>query len=115
MSLDNRTRRRKSYNVVGHAHELTFSCYRRYPFLKADRCCQWLAESIEEARRKLDFWVWAYAFMPDHVHLVVYPFGEQYEMSRILEVIKRPVGEMAIGYSSTRDGACYAFGRRNRK
>jgi putative transposase len=29
--------RRKAFNTPGHAHELTFSCYERFPFLKAER------------------------------------------------------------------------------
>jgi putative transposase len=56
-------------NEPGHAHELTFSCYRRFPFFSRDRVCQW----IEEARTSLDFDVWAWVFMPDHVHLFVRP------------------------------------------
>jgi putative transposase len=98
MSFSNRTRRRQSYNIKGHAHELTFSCYRKYPFLKADRCCQWLAETIELARNKHDFSLWAFVFMPDHVHLIIHPRGDTYKISRILETIKRPVGVKAIRY-----------------
>ena len=98
MSRENRASRRKSYDIPGHAHELTFSCYRRYPFLGAERCCQWLADAIQKARKSQAFWVWAYVFMPDHVHLIVYPSASQYKMARILETIKRPVGEQAIAY-----------------
>jgi hypothetical protein len=36
---------RKAINTPGHAHELTFSCYQRFPFLKAERTCQWLADA----------------------------------------------------------------------
>ena len=98
MSFANRQSRRKSYNIAGHAHELTFSCFRRYPFLKAEHCCQWLAEAILAARERHDFALWGYVFMPDHVHLIIFPRGEQYEISRILEAIKRPVGVQAIRY-----------------
>lgn len=98
MSFANRQSRRKSYNIAGHAHELTFSCYRRYPFLKAERCCQWLADAINDARERLNFALWGYVFMPDHVHLIIFPRGEQYAISRVLESIKRPVGVQAIRY-----------------
>jgi putative transposase len=96
MSQQNRSRRRQSYNIPGHAHEVTFSCYRRYGFLKAERTCHWLAEAIQEARQSQAFWLWAFVFMPDHVHLIIYPYREEYDMGRILETIKRPVGEKAI-------------------
>ena len=59
----------QSYDVPGHAHELTFSCYHLYPFLNAQRTCLWLAQAIEQARSELKFYVWAYVFMPEHVHL----------------------------------------------
>src|SRR6476620_5993381 len=98
MSRDNRHSRRKSYNIPGHAHELTFSCYKRYPFLGAERCCQWLAEAIAKARESQKIRVWAFVFMPDHAHLIVYPYASKYKMSRILEAIKQPVGAKAIAY-----------------
>src|SRR5207253_11478290 len=40
-------------------------------------------------------------FMPDHVHLIVYPYAEPYSVARILETIKRPVGAKAIRYLET--------------
>ncbi len=98
MSLSNRQSRRKSFNILGHAHELTFSCYQRHPFLRADRCCQWLAEAIDQARQRQDFALWAFVFMPDHAHLIVYPRSESHDMGRIMESIKRPVGSKAIRY-----------------
>ena len=61
-----RSMRRPAINEPGHAHELTFTCYRRFEFLKAERTCAWLAEAIEQARREQDFALWAYVFMMDH-------------------------------------------------
>ncbi|OHB61113.1 MAG: hypothetical protein A2167_08085 [Planctomycetes bacterium RBG_13_46_10] len=65
----------KRYNISGHAHELTFSCYRNQKFLLSDRTCQWLIESIEKAKVKHNFSLWAFVFMPDHVHLLIKPTG----------------------------------------
>jgi len=91
-------RKRRAYNDPGHAHELTFSCYKSYPFLKAERACLWLAESIQKAREQSDFDLWAYVFMPDHVHLVVRPRRSTYDISAILRAIKEPVGRRAASY-----------------
>jgi hypothetical protein len=33
-------KKRKSYNIVGHAHELTFSCYHQYAYLNNPICCK---------------------------------------------------------------------------
>jgi putative transposase len=89
---------RKNINEPGHAHELTFSCYRRFPFLKSEQTCQWLAEAIENARSRECFSLWAYVFMPDHVHLLIYPHSSDYDMADIRKAIKKPVAERAIKY-----------------
>ncbi|HCS50240.1 transposase [Rubinisphaera sp.] len=89
---------RKNIHEPGHAHELTFSCYRNFPFLKAEQCCQWLADSIDLARKKYQFQLWAYVFMPDHVHLIVFPHKEFTDIALIRKAIKQPVGQNAIEY-----------------
>ncbi len=90
--------RRHAFNEPGHAHELTFSCHRRFQFLIAERTCQWLANAIDQARTQLDFALWAYVFMPEHVHLIVHPRGADYDIPTILKKIKEPTGRMAITY-----------------
>jgi len=91
-------RHRRNYNEPGHAHELTFSCYQKYPFLKADRTCQWLLEAIHAARVRWDFELWAYVFMPDHAHLIIRPRDACYDMGTIRRAIKAPVARRAIAY-----------------
>ncbi len=89
---------RRNYNDPGDAHELTFSCYRRYPFLKAERTRLWLAEALDQARGELSFDVWAYVFMPEHVHLIVHPRALVYDIALVRQAIKEPVGRKAIKY-----------------
>lgn len=96
--MSNRSNRRRSYNDPRHAHELTFTCYHRFRFLSSDRTCGWLAEAIEEARVRLDFALWAFVFMPEHVHLIIWPRQPDYAVSNILKAIKSPVGKRAIAY-----------------
>ena len=96
-----RRMRRPAANESGHAHELTFGCFRGYPFLQAERTCQWLADAIDEARRELDFALWAYVFMPEHVHLLVWPRRPVYDIGQILRRIKEPVGRKAIKHLQT--------------
>ncbi len=90
--------RRRQFNEPGHAHELTFSCYRRYKFLQKERTCQWLIEALNVARQKHDFAIWAFVFMPEHVHLIIYPRSPQYSLQAILSGIKTPVSRRAISY-----------------
>jgi putative transposase len=96
--MDHRTRlqRRRSFDELGHAHELTFSCYHSYRFLQAERTCLWLAQSIEQARQRWDFALWAYVFTPEHVHLIVWPRRSESKVAMILKAIKQPVGRRAV-------------------
>jgi putative transposase len=89
---------RRSFDEPGHVHELTFSCYRRYRLLSAERTCDWLARAIDGARERRSFDLWAYVFMPDHVHLIVHPHGPAASVAAILKAIKQPVGRRAFVY-----------------
>jgi putative transposase len=84
-------KRKVTYNVPGHAHFVTYSCHQRLPLLSKDRSCQWVVDAIDKARVKLDFDLWAYVIMPEHVHLLIHPRRETYSMRGILAALKRPV------------------------
>lgn len=88
----------KRVNIPGDAHELTFSCYHNQPFLHSERTCQYLAIAIDNARDKYDFSLWAYVFMPDHVHLLICPNHPQYSISSILASIKQSTARRALNY-----------------
>jgi putative transposase len=98
-------RTRRTYNVPGHAHELTFSCYRKFEFLKAERTCLWLAEAIEAVRTEMDVGLWAYVFMPDHVHLIIRPRRPVYDVASILRAIEEPVGRRAAWFIAKISGS----------
>lgn len=93
-----RRRHRRNYNEPGHAHELTFSCFRGFQFLKAERTCEWLHDAIIAARKTHAFDLWAFVFMPEHVHLIVHPRQPVYEIELILQSIKEPVGRKVVDY-----------------
>lgn len=93
-----RSRRRRGRDEPGHAHELTFSCYRGDRFLAADRTRDWLAESLERARAKHDFALWAFVFMPEHAHLIIHPHRTGTTIAAILQSIKQPVGQRAVAF-----------------
>ena len=57
-SFFQKTRRR--FDEAGHARELIFSCYRRYPFLSRHRTRLWFLEALESAREEWSFDLWAY-------------------------------------------------------
>ncbi len=88
----------KRFNIKRHAHELTFSCYKNKPLLKSKTACEFLAEAIERFSVKYQFKVWAYVFMPNHVHLLIFPTAEDYNISKILQSIKLSVSKRMINY-----------------
>ena len=55
----------------GHLHFLTFSCYKRLPFLKSSRAREIFLEELGRLRSEFGFRVIGYVVMPEHVHLLV--------------------------------------------
>lgn len=98
MHYRDRIIRPRGFNDPGDAHELTFSCFRRYRLLSRDRTCEWCVEAIEDARCRLDYDLWAYVFMPDHLHLVVFPRQRSYSGSAFLKLVKEPVSRRAMQF-----------------
>ena len=74
-------KRNKKYNIPGHAHFLTFSCYQRFALLTNDLWRTWLAESIRAKCDQHQIASWAYVFMPKHVHLLLKPRVEEYNLA----------------------------------
>lgn len=90
--------RRRFYNVPGHVHFLTFSCFHKHHLLTSDRVRTWLAQSINAARVKHEFSLWAYVFMPNHVHLIIRPNRDDHSISKILGDIKTPVSQSFMAH-----------------
>lgn len=85
-------------NVPGHAHALTFTCFKGQPFFAAPRTCEWMLAAIDRCRGAHALDVWAYVIMPNHVHLLIHPTQGEYSISRILSSLKQPVSKKAILY-----------------
>jgi len=92
----------KRWNEPGHAHELTFSCFRRLPLLSRDRTRTWFVEAVDRARVRHEFDLWAYVIMPEHVHLLIHPRRGQYDISAVLKAIKWPVAIQSKRYLERR-------------
>ncbi len=91
-------KQRETFNEENHAHELTFCCYHRLPLLSRDRSRLWLIDALAKARERWSFELWAYAIMPEHVHLLIYPTTREYDIANILKGIKQPVARSAVNY-----------------
>jgi putative transposase len=59
------------YQQTGEFHFLTFSCFRRRPYLSPDAARDLFEDALERVRRRYLFVVGGYVVMPEHVHLLV--------------------------------------------
>jgi len=80
----------RHYDEPGQARELTFSCYLRMPLLTNDDWRRMLSRSIDAAMNRLGFRLVAFAYMPEHVHILVFPFELSAKVERLLKAIKQP-------------------------
>jgi putative transposase len=61
----------KRYQTEGSYHFITFSCYRRLPYLDNDPARLTFERELEKLRRRHQFYVFGYVLMPNHVHLLL--------------------------------------------
>lgn len=83
----------KHYHEPGDIHELTFTCYHRTPLLTNDAYRTHLARSIDNALVEEEFRLIAFVFMPEHVHMLVYPARNDATaecIPRFLAAVKNP-------------------------
>ena len=80
----------RHFNDPGHCHELTFSCFHRLPLLTQGPVCDLLSASIDRVVVQHGFWLLAFVYMPEHVHLLVFPIAPTARIERLLYAIKRP-------------------------
>ncbi len=86
----------KHYDNLGTARFVTFSCFRREKYLLDSLSRELVIEQLKQARLKHQFKLLAYVFMPEHVHLVLWP-PEGMKLGRVIGEIK---SKMAREYFS---------------
>jgi len=65
------TRGLHRYQQTGNFHFITFSCYRRRPYLNSATSRRLFESVLERIRQRYGFVVLGYVVMPEHVHLLV--------------------------------------------
>jgi putative transposase len=61
----------KRWQQSRESHSVTFSCYRRRPYLSRGSAATLFLTCLEQTRRRYGFRVYGYVVMPEHVHLLV--------------------------------------------
>jgi len=87
----------------GDLHFVTFSCYRRRPYLGSVRARNGFVRILAEVRRRHAFALLGYVVMPEHVHLLI---GEPRKgtPSKVLQVLKQKVSRSLRGKRITAGG-----------
>ena len=80
---------------LGHHHFVTFSCYRRQPFLAEARSREVFETALEAVRKKYCFTVDSYVVMPEHVHLLVSE-PKDVTLSVVLQALKISVARRSL-------------------
>ena len=96
---------RQALNIPGEAHGVTFSCYGRRQFLSKDRTRHYFLDALELMRRQHSVHIWAYVIMPEHVHLILSPATDRYDMDAVLRTVKLSVSRRALHYLRTKNPA----------
>jgi putative transposase len=60
----------KRFQQTGHFHFITFSCYKRQPFLRTPEAKDIVVRFLEQTRLQQSLRIAAYVLMPEHVHLL---------------------------------------------
>ena len=77
----------KRYFETGYSYFVTTIAQNRRPIFLDTKMCMILLVSLEYFKLILDYRVYAYCIMPDHVHIIIHPCGK-YELSYIMQMIK---------------------------
>ena len=78
------------YQQTGDFHFLTFSCYRRRPYLSTVAAMELFEDALERVRLRYFFAVAGYVVMPEHVHLLVNE-PQRGLLSRTIQALKLSV------------------------
>ena len=77
----------RRFQHEGHLHFITFSCYRRFPYLNTDAAYTCFERWLETLRNRHHFDVHGYVLMPEHVHLLLSE-PEQHSLDNTLRALK---------------------------
>ena len=80
----------------GDLHFVTFSCYRRRPFLGTRRARNRFVRILDEVRCRHGFRLIGYVVMPEHVHLLLSE-PKKGTPSKVLQVLKQKVSRSLRG------------------
>ena len=84
----------KRHQREGDDHFITFSCYRREPYLTTASSKNIFLDSLELTRKRYNLEVLGYVVMPEHVHLLLSePKDHEIPLAKALQSLKLSVSK----------------------
>jgi putative transposase len=84
------------YDIPGHVHFWTISCYHRLTFFVHDELKRVLVDGLRMLQNRFGVCLVGYVIMPEHVHVLLYPhrrgMAEAVPISQLLHAFKKHVG-----------------------
>ena len=80
----------RRYDIEGHIHFVTSTCYKRVPIFLYDLCNTSAIEAVKFYRKKHNFNLIGYTIMPDHLHMLI-QLGNTSKISDVIRDIKHAV------------------------
>lgn len=81
----------------GHGRYLTFSCFHRLALFSNDAIKDAFVDHLTEVKQQLGFELYAWAVMPEHVHLLLRTASYGLTVETILAELKSPFAKRVIG------------------
>jgi len=83
----------KNFDYKGrYRYFLTICCFKQTAKLKDYPLIKWLTNVLAEKAERYGFKIWAYCFMPDHLHLLVEGENENSDMKQFVKSYKQITG-----------------------
>lgn len=96
MATNNKYKKRirlKSFNYKGvYRYFVTICTLDEKQIFKDNDLVEWFIKVLKEKSKNFEFKVWAYCFMPDHLHLLVEGKGTGSDMNRFIKSYKQYTG-----------------------
>lgn len=85
--------RLKEFNYLGtYRYFVTICCERKTELFKNSKIVEICVRILEETAKKEQFRIWAYCFMPDHLHMLAEGANDKSNFRRFISVLKQKTG-----------------------
>lgn len=85
--------RLKSFSYKGvYRYFITICTFDKKPIFKDNDLVEWFINTLKEKSKNFEFKIWAYCFMPDHLHLLIEGKKTGSDMNKFIKSYKQYMG-----------------------